>query len=60
VEAQKEVFACGNVVDITIFTETFEDMLQGTSNKVIFSATCAKQIEDPKVLGCKISSVKQL
>jgi hypothetical protein len=60
VEAEKEVFACGNVADITIFTETFEDLLQGTSNKTIFSTTCEKQIEVPKVLGCKASPVKQL
>lgn len=60
VEAEKEVFACGNVVDVTIFTEIFEDLVQGTSNKIIFSTTCAKQIEIPTVLGCEASLIKQL
>jgi hypothetical protein len=60
VEAEKEVFACGNVVDITIFTEIFEDLVQGTSNKIIFSTTCAKQIEIPTVLGCEASLIKQI
>lgn len=60
VEAQKEVFACGDVIDVTIFTEIFEDLVQDTSNKIYFSTTCYKQIEVPKVLGCKASSIKQL
>jgi len=60
VVAEKEVFACGNVLDITIFTEIFEDVEQGTSTKIIFSTKCAKQIEVPKVLGCEASLIEQL
>ena len=59
IEAQKEVFACGNVSEITIFTETFEDLLRGTSNKTFFSTACEKQIEGPAVLGCTASPVKK-